>query len=164
MSDTKTTLPARYYTDRGIFTRERDRFFSEMWVTVARDEDLAAAGDFVVREVAGESLIVTRDESGRLQAFYNVCRHRGTRICGEAKGRFSGRIQCPYHAWTYGLDGRLVAAPHMDDSPGFRCDDYRLGAVAVDSWGGFVFVTLAASPRPLAEQIGRLAGKFAPWA
>ncbi len=131
MTDTKTTLPARYYTDSAVFARERERFHAEMWVTVAREEDIAKPGDFVVREVAGESVIVTRDESGALQAFYNVCRHRGTRICAEEKGKFTGRIQCPYHAWTYALDGRLVAAPHMDDTPDFRCEDYRLGPVAV---------------------------------
>ena len=108
-------------------------------------------------------MIVTRDESGALQAFYNVCRHRGTRICAEEKGQFAGSIQCPYHAWTYALDGRLVAAPHMDDTPDFRCEDYRLGPVAVGSWAGFVFVTLATSPRPLSDQIGALAAKFAPW-
>src|SRR5262249_22140687 len=121
MTATKTTLPARYYTDPTVFVRERERFHADMWVNVAREEDVAKPGDFVVRDVAGESVIITRDDSGALQAFYNVCRHRGTRICGEEKGKFTGRIQCPYHAWTYALDGRLVAAPHMDDSPGFRC-------------------------------------------
>ena len=95
MTDTKTTLPARYYTDSAIFARERERFHADMWVTVAREEDIAKPGDFVVREVAGESVIVTRDESGALQAFYNVCRHRGTRICADEKGKFTGRIQCP---------------------------------------------------------------------
>ena len=163
MTATKTTLPARYYTDPAVFARERERFFAEMWVAAAREEDIAKPGDFVVREVAGESVIVTRDESGALQAFYNVCRHRGTRICADEKGKFTGRIQCPYHAWTYALDGRLVAAPHMDDAMGFRCEDYRLGPVAIESWAGFVFVTLAPSPRPLSEQIGALARKFAPW-
>ena len=89
MTDTKTTLPARYYTDSAVFSRERERFHAEMWVAVAREEDIARPGDFVVREVAGESVIVTRDESGHLQAFYNVCRHRGTRICAEEKGTFA---------------------------------------------------------------------------
>ena len=101
----RTTLPASYYTDPGVFAREQDRFFSTMWVCVAREEDVAAPGDYVLRDVAGESCILTRDTGGALRAFYNVCRHRGTRLATEPKGRFAGRIQCPYHAWTYDLDG-----------------------------------------------------------
>jgi phenylpropionate dioxygenase-like ring-hydroxylating dioxygenase large terminal subunit len=159
----KTTLPARYYTDRSLFAREQERFYADMWVAVGREQDIAAPGEYVVREVAGESVIVTRDEQGGLQAFYNVCRHRGTRLCAEAQGKFAGRIQCPYHAWTYGLDGRLVAAPHMDGAPDFRLQDIQLSPVHADSWGGFVFVTLNPSPKPLADQIGALGEKFRAW-
>src|ERR1041385_8487236 len=150
------TLPGRYYTDSAIFRDELERFFCRMWVCVGREEQVANTGEFLVREIADESIIVTRNEGGSVNAFYNVCRHRGTRICAEASGRFTGRIQCPYHAWTYALNGQLVAAPHMDDSPGFTCEEYRLGAVAIESWGGFVFVNLSANPRPLVEQIGEL--------
>lgn len=159
----RTTLPAAYYTDPAMFLRERDRFFADMWVAVARTEDIAAPGDFVVREVAGESIVVTRDSGGALRAFYNVCRHRGTRLCNEEKGKFAGLIQCSYHAWTYTLDGQLVKAPHMDGTPGFRCEDIRLGAAMVDVWDGFVFVTLNADPMPLASQVGALATKFQAW-
>lgn len=159
----RTTLPAAYYVDPAMFARERDRFFADMWVAAARTEDVAAPGDFVVREVAGESIVVTRDTAGTLRAFYNVCRHRGTRLCAEEKGQFAGLIQCPYHAWTYALDGQLVKAPQMDGTPGFRCEDIRLGAVHVDAWDGFVFVTLNPDPMPLASQVGALEGKFQAW-
>ena len=159
----KTTLPAKYYTDEALFAREQERFYGDMWVAIAREQDVAAPGEYVMREVAGESVVVTRDEKGGLRAFYNVCRHRGTRLCSDAQGKFAGRIQCPYHAWTYGLDGQLVAAPHMDGAPDFCIQDIRLSPVGVEAWGGFVFVTLNPSPAPLADQIGALGEKFRAW-
>lgn len=159
----RLTLPASYYVDPEHFTRERERFFGGMWVCVGRVEDVATPGDYILREICGESVIVTRDGSGVFRAFYNVCRHRGTQLCIEAKGHFADRIQCPYHAWTYGLDGRLLAAPHMDDAPGFCRDEIALSAVAADVWDGHVFVSLAADPAPLREQIGALAEKFRAW-
>ena len=159
----RTTLPASYYTDPGVYAREQDRFFSSMWVCVAREEDVAAPGDYVLREIAGESCILTRDTGGRLRAFFNVCRHRGTRVATEPKGRFAGRIQCPYHAWTYDLTGQLVAAPHMDGAPGFQCSDISLNAIAVEAWAGHVFMTLNAQPEPLRTQLGALPEKFAAW-
>ena len=163
MSGPRLTLPASYYADPVHFARERERFFGQMWVCVGRVEDLATPGDYVLREICGESLIVTRDTGGTFHAFYNVCRHRGTRLCTEAKGRFTDRIQCPYHAWTYGLDGRLLATPHMDGAPGFCRDEIALTRVAADVWDGHVFVTLAPSPAPLRDQIGGLVEKFRPW-
>lgn len=163
MSGARLTLPASYYVDPDHFTRERERFFAQRWVCVGRVEDLAAPGDYILREICGESIIVTRDASGTYRAFYNVCRHRGTRLCTEAKGHFNERIQCPYHAWTYGLDGRLLTAPHMDGAPGFCRDEIALGRVAAEVWEGHVFVTLAPEPPPLRDQIAHLAEKFRPW-
>ena len=98
-----------------------------------------------------------------MQAFYNVCRHRGTRLCTEAAGRFAGSIQCPYHAWTYALDGRLVGAPHMDEVPHFRKEDYPLHRVEADVWDGHIFITLARAPRPLVDQLADLPAKFKSW-
>jgi glycine betaine catabolism A len=100
MSTQAKTLPARYYTDAEVFRREMESFFCRMWVCAGRSEQIPNPGDFFVREVAGESIIVTRDAGGAIRAFYNVCRHRGTRVCREAEGKFAGRIQCPYHGWT----------------------------------------------------------------
>lgn len=157
------TLPREYYTDPAIFAREQERIFRAMWVCAGRLEEIAAPGAFVVREIAGESLILTRDESGALHALHNVCRHRGTRICTEAAGRFAGRIQCPYHAWTYGLDGSLLAAPHMDGVPGFTHEENSLLRARAEVWDGHLFVTLDASAPPLADQLGELPARFAPW-
>jgi Rieske 2Fe-2S family protein len=159
----RTTLPARYYVDPAHFQREREAFFGHGWVAAGREEDLRDAGQFVVVDVAGESVILTRDEGGTLRGHYNVCRHRGTRLCTEPAGRLAGRIQCPYHAWCYGLDGRLIAAPNMDQTPGFDRDGVRLAPARVAAWDGHVFVSLDPSPAPLAEQVGALAAKFAPW-
>jgi Rieske 2Fe-2S family protein len=156
------TLPARYYTDPEVFRQEMETFFCGMWVCAGRSEQVAAAGDYFVREVAGESIIITRDNVGALRAHYNVCRHRGTRICSVERGKFPGRIQCPYHGWSYGLDGKLLGAPHMDD-PTFRREEYPLHAVPVGEWEGHVFMNLAANPQPLETQLAGLAEKFAPW-
>jgi Rieske 2Fe-2S family protein len=109
-----TTLPARYYTDHHVFDEELERFFCQTWVCAGRVNQIPLPGDYFVRDVAGESVIITRDGSGSLRAFFNVCRHRGTRICAGAEGHFAGRIQCGYHGWTYGLDGNLIGAPHME--------------------------------------------------
>ena len=128
MSTQQMTLPARYYTDPGIFSREMETFFRGMWVCAGREEQVENPGDYFLSEVAGESIIATRDSGGGLRAFYNVCRHRGTRMCREHNGKFAARIQCPYHGWTYGLDGRLLGAPHMDEAT-FQREHYPLHAV-----------------------------------
>jgi Rieske 2Fe-2S family protein len=156
-----TTLPARYYTDPAYFDQELERFYFGRWICAGRAEQVECAGDYFLREVAGESIIITRDAEGGLRAFYNVCRHRGTRMCTETAGSFRGRIQCPYHGWTYGLDGSLVGAPHMGE--GFERSDYSLSRVHVAEWDGHVFLNLAGEPASLAEQLGELPRKFAPW-
>ncbi|MGZ5537475.1 MAG: aromatic ring-hydroxylating oxygenase subunit alpha [Chthoniobacterales bacterium] len=157
-----TTLPQRYFVSPEIFAEEQASIFSKQWICVGHQSQLAATGDYFVREVAGESVIVLRDQKQVVRAFYNVCRHRGTRLCENPTGHFSA-IQCPYHAWTYTLDGRLIGAPHMDDVPGFDKSDYSLGAVSLALWEGFIFVNLAATPTPLEEVFAPLAGKFAHW-
>jgi Rieske 2Fe-2S family protein len=158
-----TTLPAEFYVDEARFRFEMDHLFARDWICAGRVEQVGAPGQFFVREVLGESIIITRSASGMVQAFYNVCRHRGTTLCTETDGRFAGSIQCPYHAWTYGLDGRLVGAPHMEEVPHFRKDDYPLHRVEADVWDGHIFITLAKAPRPLAEQLADLPGKFLSW-
>ena len=158
-----TTLPADFYTDRDRFRVEMDRLFTQDWICAGRVEQVDSPGQFFLRDLAGESIIITRSASGAVQAFYNVCRHRGTRLCTEAAGRFAGSIQCPYHAWTYALDGRLVGAPHMDEVPHFRKEDYPLHRVEADVWDGHIFITLARAPRALVDQLADLPAKFKSW-
>src|SRR6266542_62640 len=128
-----------------IFAREREKIFSNHWVLVGHQNQIAKSVDYFTAEVAGESLIIVRDKCGEIHSFYNVCRHRGARLIENTNGQLSAAIQCPYHAWTYGLDGRLLGAPHMDDVPGFNKGDDPLHAVNVALWEGVIFVNLANS-------------------
>ncbi|MEO7134289.1 MAG: Rieske (2Fe-2S) protein, partial [Vicinamibacterales bacterium] len=146
----KNTLPARAYTDAEWFGLEMDRVFARMWVAAGRATQLPRAGAFIRRDVAGASVLIVRGAEGAIRAFYNVCRHRGTRLCTENEGWFRGSIQCPYHAWTYALDGHLVAAPQMDEVAGFDRGDYPLREVACEVWDGHIFVNLSDPPTPLA--------------
>ncbi|HEX4600673.1 MAG TPA: aromatic ring-hydroxylating dioxygenase subunit alpha [Gemmatimonadales bacterium] len=154
------TLPGEYYTSPEIYATELDRIFLRRWLCVGRAAELAGPGDFVQRSVAGESVIVVRGQDGVIRAFYNVCRHRGTRLCEAERGRLSETIQCPYHAWTYTLDGALIGAPHMSDVLGFDKRDYPLHPVAVDAWEGFLFMSLAREPDRFAEAFAPLRSRF----
>ena len=157
------TLPQRYFVSPEIFAQEQEKIFSTQWILVGHQSAIAQAGEYFISEVADESLIVVRDKRGEIRGFYNVCRHRGSRLIENRNGQLSAAIQCPYHAWTYGLDGRLLGAPHMDDVPGFNKADYSLRPVNVAVWEGFIYVNLADS-RPSPEKwFAPLAGKFARW-
>jgi Rieske 2Fe-2S family protein len=157
------SLPARYYTDPDYYRAELESFFFGMWFHAGRADEIPNRGDFMVHEIAGESLILVRGERGELGAYYNVCRHRGTRLCERRSGTFASTIQCPYHAWTYDLGGRLVAAPQMDRVAGFREEDYPLQRAVVGQWAGHLFLNLGENPAPLVEQLGGLDERFRPW-
>jgi len=161
--DGAKTLPQRYFVSSAVFAEEQEKVFSRQWALVGHQSQLAKSGNYFTAEVAGESLIIVRDKRGEIHGFYNVCRHRGSRLIENRNGQLSAAIQCPYHAWTYGLDGRLLGAPHMDDVPGFNKADYSLRPVNVAVWEGFIYVNLADS-RPSPEKwFAPLAGKFARW-
>lgn len=156
------TLDARWYLSPEVFQEERRRIFARSWVCAGRAEQLAAAGSFITVEIAGESLILTRDQTGTLHAFYNVCRHRGTRMCTESAGTFKGGIQCPYHAWTYALDGSLVAARNMEETPGFNRSEYPLREAEIAHIDGFLFVALDPA-QPFERAFAPLLGRFTAW-
>jgi len=157
-------LPSSWYTSERIFALEKERIFCRDWICVAREEELSERGAWRVLDVLGESLLLLRNREGKLRAFYNVCRHRGSRLCRDPDGPqpqaqlpggiAAGRITCPYHQWTYDFDGQLVAAPHLASEPGFDKSQFSLYPAAVACWGGFVFLNLspAAAP-PLAAQL-----------
>jgi len=157
------TLPAQYYTSAEIFAREREHIFGERWLCVGRADQIPGSGDYFLVNILGESLIVVRGADGRVRALYNVCRHRGTRMCEQPSGRFSGAIQCPYHAWTYGLDGRLMAARNMQETPGFDKSQWPLLEAGVGEWEGFIFVSFAERPEPFAQAFAPLADRFQKW-
>ncbi|HEU4640878.1 MAG TPA: aromatic ring-hydroxylating dioxygenase subunit alpha [Gemmatimonadaceae bacterium] len=156
-------LPRRYYASPELFGEEMEKIFARRWLCAGREHRVSAPGDFVVVEAAGESIIITRDPSGTLRAFYNVCRHRGSRLCETSHGNFPGHIQCPYHAWTYALDGHLLGAPSSDAIDDFDRDDWPLHALSVASWEGFLFICLDDAPVPFHEAFAPLIGRFARW-
>ncbi|MBA3608109.1 MAG: aromatic ring-hydroxylating dioxygenase subunit alpha [Chthoniobacterales bacterium] len=156
------TLPQPYFISPEIFAEERAKIFARQWICVGHQSQLGREGDYIVQEVAGESLVVLRDQKDVIQGFYNVCRHRGTRLCEAASGH-AAAIQCPYHAWTYALDGRLIGAPHMEEAPDFAKADYSLQAVRLALWEGFIFVSLGDLAPPLEKVFAPLAGKFTHW-
>lgn len=154
------TLPRRIYTDEAVLTEERERIFARSWNCVGRSSSLAHRGDYLVRTIGTDSIIILRDSQGALRAFFNTCRHRGTQLCSDASGHLSETIQCPYHAWTYSTDGRLIGAPHMQDVAGFDKADYPLHAARIAEWDGFLFVNPSADAPAFedawAPMIGRL--------
>ncbi len=154
------TLPQPYFVSPEVFTEEQASIFGTQWVCVGHQTQIPAPGDLFLASVAGESLIVVRDQQRCVRAHYNVCRHRGTRMCEEPSGR-SSTIQCPYHAWTYALDGRLLGAPSMDDAAGFRKAEHSLIAANVGTWEGFIFVNLGDEPISLDGWFAPLTGRFA---
>ena len=155
------TLPGRYYTSSEVFAEEAERVFRRSWLCAGRQEEIAEPGEYFLVATAGESVIVVSDETGTPRALYNVCRHRGTRLRVEERGKLARSIQCPYHAWTYGLDGRLIGAPDMDGVEGFNRADYPLHRAALESWDGFLFVSLDERPEPFEEAFAPILDRFA---
>ncbi|HJT45343.1 MAG TPA: aromatic ring-hydroxylating dioxygenase subunit alpha [Chthoniobacterales bacterium] len=156
------SLAQKYFVSHEIFDTEKEKIFATEWLLAGHQNDLSQPGDYFVINVFGESIIITRDSGSQIRAFYNVCRHRGTRLKEETCGH-SSTIQCPYHAWTYGLDGRLIGAPHMDEVPGFDKTNYPLHSVSLGICEGFIFVTLNKNPLPLENWFESLHGKFSAW-
>jgi Rieske 2Fe-2S family protein len=141
------TLPGVVFNSPEVFGLEQAELFGRMWLCVGRAADVPHAGDFFTHQIAGESIIIARGGDGVLRAFYNVCRHRGTRIVSEARGQGLRRLLCPYHAWSYDLDGSLQQAPRMPDN--FRREDFPLMPVRLDLWSGFIFINLDESAETL---------------
>ncbi|HEX6385727.1 MAG TPA: aromatic ring-hydroxylating dioxygenase subunit alpha [Anaerolineae bacterium] len=163
MTDIAYTLPGRYFTSATIFEQELEHIFYESWLCVGRTEQIARPGDYFLHQVGDESIIVLRDTAGMPRAFYNVCRHRGTQLCQEQQGRFSKSIQCPYHAWTYALDGRLIGVPSLENMGYLNKEDYPLHAVALKTWQGFLFISLSRQPEPFESAFAPILERLHPW-
>ena len=148
-----STLPGRYYYDPAIYEMELERIFSQMWVCVGRADAITGAGAYEVVTVGRESIIVVRGRDDVLRAFLNVCRHRGARLCNEASGKLKGSIQCRYHAWTYGLDGRLIGAPNVLSDEQFERALFGLLPVALEVWEGLIWLNLGDDPASIADQL-----------
>ena len=157
--DRASLLPPRVFHDPAVFAWEQEAWFARSWVCVGREDDAADRGTYFLARIAGESVMVLRGADGMLRAFHNVCRHRGSTILGEPTGPLV-RIQCPYHAWTYALDGRLVGAQTSDSIPGFDKKNFHLVSVAIASWEGFLFINQDPNPEPFEEAFASLLGRF----
>jgi glycine betaine catabolism A len=140
------TLPGPAYTDPDVFAAEQAKIFETMWFCAARASELERPGQFRTVRVGRESVLVSRGRDGVVRAFLNVCRHRGAMLCTEAAGEVKRAFQCMYHAWTYGLDGTLVAAPNLTKMPDVDRVEYGLINVGVREWLGYVWVCLADEP------------------
>jgi Rieske 2Fe-2S family protein len=152
------TLRGQYYTSDAVFTAEQSNIFENMWFCAVRSGDLSNPGQFKKVQVGRESVLVVRGRDGALRAFLNVCRHRGATLCTESEGQVRRNLRCPYHAWTYALDGKLVAAPNiasLTDAEGVGIDRYRYGliSVALREWLGYAWVCLADEPPSFSDTV-----------
>ncbi|HWI21650.1 MAG TPA: aromatic ring-hydroxylating dioxygenase subunit alpha [Baekduia sp.] len=139
------SLERPYYTSPEIFDTELDRVVARQWILFGHVSEVAEPRDVLVRLMGVESVIVTRDNEGELHAFFNVCRHRGSQICDLGKMQ-AKRLVCPYHQWTYSLNGNLAGAPHMRDGEGINYSELGLRPVHLEVWQGFIFVALGEEP------------------
>jgi choline monooxygenase len=155
------TIPASWYTSTDLAEVERCTVFGRTWQLVGRASQVDAPGKFVTAEVAGEPIVVIRGADGVLRGFFNVCRHHAAAVLTEPAGCVS-RMQCPYHAWTYGLDGTLKSMPEFEGVRDFDKAKFGLVPVAVAQWEHFVFVNLHSAPQPFGEALGSLGAQVAP--
>jgi Rieske 2Fe-2S family protein len=151
----RPTLSGADYSSQAVYDDERERLFFGGWFCIGRSDEVPSPGDYLVRNVAGESVFVTRSAARELRAFYNVCAHRGTRLLDEEPscGHLGKALKCPYHAWSYDYDGRLLATPNVHEDEAFERSGYSLRAIAAAEHAGFLFVSLADAPRPLGEHL-----------
>jgi Rieske 2Fe-2S family protein len=157
-------LPAEAYTDDAVLTWERRHLFAETWVCAGRSADLADPGDRRALRVGDDSVVLVRGDDGVLRGFYNVCRHRGHELQPVDTVVRRNAIHCPYHAWTYDLDGTLKFTPRFDAPQGFDPADHPLTPVRTEEWCGWVFVNASGDARPLAEHLGDLDDEMRRWA
>ena len=148
------TLPPAIYHDPAIFDLEFDRLFQKEWICVGRLAEIPGAGDYICRDIIDSPVFVVRQRDQSVKAFANVCVHRSSRLL-ETDGHVS-RISCPYHSWTYELDGQLIGAPFMKQTPNFDVGSHRLKELRCETWEGFVYVSLDAGAASISERLGAL--------
>jgi Rieske 2Fe-2S family protein len=145
-------FPARAFVDESVFLFERSAIFGRAWLCVGRTDEVDLPGQWLRGDVAGEPIVVVRGPDLRLRAFFDVCRHRGASLVARQDCGRNARFECPYHGWTYELDGRLASAPFAP--PAFERSRHGLREMRVEDWRGFVFVTLSSDVPPLETWLG----------
>lgn len=147
------TLPGLYYHDPNVFALEQERVFEQLWICAVRSADLAETGQYQTVRVGREEILLIRGDDHVLRAFFNVCRHRGSQLCVETTGKVRRNLQCSYHAWTYGLNGQLVAAPNLTSMPDIDRSLFGLAPVQLREWLGYAWVCLADTPPSFEETV-----------
>jgi phenylpropionate dioxygenase-like ring-hydroxylating dioxygenase large terminal subunit len=148
-------VPKERYTSPDFARLEWERMWTKVWLLAGRESDLRAAGDYLTFEIGPESILIVRQADGTLAARYNVCMHRGNRLCEPGRGRAPRKFTCAFHGWQYGLDGALLRAVDEQTFPqGVPQERLSLRRVACDTWGGFVWINLDSNPEPLADYLG----------
>jgi Rieske 2Fe-2S family protein len=150
----RPTLPGPDYVDPAIFAREQERIFAPGWSALAIATDLPRPGDWVTAALAGEQLLIVRQTDGSVRGFHNVCRHRGSTVCDGPAGSAGRTLRCPYHAWTYDLEGSLVGAPQLRAMPDVDRAGQGLVPVRTEVWSGLVWATLDPLAPAVADTIG----------
>ena len=148
------TLSGTDYVSDEVYEDERQRIWFGDWICVGRAEEIPNRGDYAVRDVVGESIFLTRNEDGEIRAFYNVCSHRGTKFLDDGAGNVRKAFRCPYHAWTYDLNGCLIGTPNVQEDEYFDRSKFPLHGIAVEDYAGFLFVNMSPEPRPLLDALG----------
>ncbi|MCY1397001.1 3-phenylpropionate/cinnamic acid dioxygenase subunit alpha [compost metagenome] len=156
-------IPFERYTSRSFFALEQERLWGQVWQWACREEDIAEPGDYFVYEIVERSVLVVRTESGAIKAYPNACLHRGTQLkpagsCGRSKD-----LRCPFHGFTWSLEGELKSVPCRWDFPHIEEGGFNLPELKVETWGGFVFINFDANAAPLTEHLGILPEHFANW-
>ncbi|MGK2932849.1 MAG: aromatic ring-hydroxylating oxygenase subunit alpha [Solirubrobacterales bacterium] len=151
-------LPPAAFTSQEVFEWEVENLFADGWICLGHISSVNDKGKYLMREIGDDSVVVIGGEDAVPRAFLNVCRHRGARIVEESEGQVNKRLRCPYHAWSYGLDGKLVAAPHMDDVEEFDFSCFGLIPVHLAVSGGLILVDLEGSAPEPEDHVGDLTG------
>ena len=160
--DADLSLPGWVYSDPEFFAAEKARVLRQAWQVVCHASDVAAAGDWHTLDYLEESIIVVRGDDAAVRAFTNVCRHRGSRLVDGSSG-CAKKLVCPYHAWTYGLDGALTGVPARGDYPGLQLADHGLASVEMEVWQGFIFVRLVGGGPSVATIMAPYEAQIAPY-
>ena len=145
------SMPGWYYADHQVFELEKTKVFAEGWVCVGHQSEISKTGQYMTVTIGDEPVVILRDRQGQVRAYSNVCRHRGMTLV-EGKGKASV-LTCPYHAWSYHLDGQLNKAPYMEEVKGFDPKACALPEFQLEEWLGFVFVNIRGTASPLRPQL-----------
>ncbi len=162
-SQGQRTFNSQQFLSESIFAKELETIFANSWICAARSQELTEPGQFRLRQLGNESLILVRDQDYQIRGHFNLCRHRGTRLCNSEHGILHRTIQCPYHAWTYALDGTLVGVPDEREFENFDRTHYPLHSFACVEWNGFIWINIATEPVPFDRAFGPILKKFKPW-